>query len=1147
MSSIQDPQFEKQLKCTQCTSSMGPVRVHDGTGGKQEHRGRIVQTCSHARCHWTCYHTKDSFIYEDAVAFVHRYNARCIGAPVPAQFMSAPLRRSEPTEPPTLVNGNIDCQNLGCRTAGGNRTRGSQQCIEFKCKRCCQSAADDATDTQKPRDPCKAHKIDLVSDYQYHQPVVPAPQVSIPQAARRRQGNAPQQAERRQPLAQPIGPLWRNTHQSADEAKVATENLKARRLEMEAREKRTCELVIYFKARSAPLILQEYIDTYPRLQLSSLPNLTEALELNGNSRLDHWNNGCWKTIYISSVLLVAHDQRTLIKLRPSLLEELALADCPGLSEELTRQPRIHGQKRAGGSEQLVSPSKKIAKQTGDATITDASRAAHAHADKASSLPSISPALLPPPALPLTTEPITMPAVPPPVAAALKSQNKDRWIQEMSVSEWVEKWQAVKRLQDSDPKYKTEKAAYPEIFKHDYKKATVHKYKALYDSVPGRALRDKYTAMEGTGASWAHMMHEMKTYRVGNEPSAVDTPSAAATPMTASPTISSTMPPVSSPGPTSSAALKSPTASNLTSLSQPRVDQTNLPHAPVPDPLHTPLMPPTSEQRLRLPGHFDDSDPRPTPDLDTPLRPIRLATTSDFDLDMDVLNSMSYGEEPQYLALPELKGWSDRFEEQLEGIFEDPTASDFFIQAEQRRHGQPSQPFHRPIQFFGETAYDKISYVVEELYNDQESDIDPTSYAPLTFREFIQEVIIQEVHTLLVSEALSSSPGLPPMQLALAVPPVQLALAVPPVQSPSTPHLPSAQLLAPDPTIATAQPTATTNAFPALSPLLNLPELPPLAFPTFHIKLEPEENVLEADPDTLCPFCDQELPISPSAELIALGVRMGEISVADPIPGNSRHRTPTSMVHVQGYCELHRMERDILPLAIAGNWPFSPDFPALFDRILALGPELIELSEELENSSFFRASKAHYTSSSSSSSGPGTQPMSMTQMMSIGQQYSSTNRLREQSAGYYGEIGYEIFTIALRFMFPDTDIASRAPLPYDIILREVLLPEAVVRIVQQDLKITPRAAKLVISVSYLFGTTRHPSSADCPAIASAVHYTTKIQQRAKSAYRLWVASGSRLALNDWVKLQRVKLEPKEVIMPVATKTVIDLTESEDEMS
>ncbi|KAJ7702175.1 hypothetical protein B0H16DRAFT_1227586, partial [Mycena metata] len=227
----------------------------------------------------------------------------------------------------------------------------------------------------------------------------------------------------------------------------------------------------------------------------------------------------------------------------------------------------------------------------------------------------------------------------------------------------------------------------------------------------------------------------------------------------------------------------------------------------------------------------------------------------------------------------------------------------------------------------------------------------------------------------------------------------------------------------------------------------------------------------ADPATLCPFCDEQLPASPSTELLQLRTRMEAISTPDPLPENSGHRRPASIVQVQGYCEQHRMERNVLPLAVAENWPFQPAFDALFDRVIALGPLLTALREELENSSFFRESKAHYTPAPSL---PGAQPMSMTQMLSVGHQYSSSERLRAQSAGYYGEIGYQIIMVALRFMFPDgSDLELYEPLPYNVVLPEVLLPETVVRLVQEDLKITPRAAKLVINDSYTFGVTRHP--------------------------------------------------------------------------
>ncbi|KAJ7125516.1 hypothetical protein C8R43DRAFT_836903, partial [Mycena crocata] len=79
---------------------------------------------------------------------------------------------------------------------------------------------------------------------------------------------------------------------------------------------------------------------------------------------------------------------------------------------------------------------------------------------------------------------------------------------------------------------------------------------------------------------------------------------------------------------------------------------------------------------------------------------------------------------------------------------------------------------------------------------------------------------------------------------------------------------------------------------------------------------------------LCPFCDELLPTIPSNELVELRLTMDELSTPNPIPGNSGHRTPSSMSQVQRYCEKHRLERDVLPCAIAGGWPFDPDFSAL---------------------------------------------------------------------------------------------------------------------------------------------------------------------------------------------------------------------------
>ncbi|KAJ7726096.1 hypothetical protein B0H16DRAFT_1238431, partial [Mycena metata] len=405
----------------------------------------------------------------------------------------------------TDEKGNIHCQNLTCRTQAGNRTRGHTQCIEFKCKSCCTAASLDAGDAHKPRDPCKAHGVESVSDHQYLAGAVVVPAAPAPAAAARRVNG---RAAGTRALAQPIGPLWRDTHQKADDAKAAVESLKTRRLEMDAREKKTCELVIFYKAGVMPLVLAEYIDTYPRLQLSSLPDLVAGLKLGSESRLDHWIAGSWKTIQISSILTVENDRRTLLKLRPSLLEEIPLSECPGLTEELTRQPRVHGRKRPGDLDESGSPA-KVARPH---SMADAAAAAHAQPviDLATDTSTVAPQR------PLAPAAVISHAVPAarrvqnPAPATTSSRPETWWIQNLSVSQYDSGWHDIRALQDSNPKYKAEKAAFPEVFGHKYSKSTVNKYKTLWDSDACKALRDKYIAMgDVPQASMAHLLHAMK--------------------------------------------------------------------------------------------------------------------------------------------------------------------------------------------------------------------------------------------------------------------------------------------------------------------------------------------------------------------------------------------------------------------------------------------------------------------------------------------------------------------------------------------------------------------------------------------------------------------------------------------------------------
>jgi hypothetical protein len=99
-----------------------------------------------------------------------------------------------------------------------------------------------------------------------------------------------------------------------------------------------------------------------------------------------------------------------------------------------------------------------------------------------------------------------------------------------------------------------------------------------------------------------------------------------------------------------------------------------------------------------------------------------------------------------------------------------------------------------------------------------------------------------------------------------------------------------------------------------------------------------------------------------------------------------------------YCELHRLERNIFPTAIAENWPFSPDFTNLFNRIMSLKRTLTAICDEPENSSFFRASKEFYTPKPTTSSDSEHQLPSSAQLHSVMHQYQSTERFHSQGAG-----------------------------------------------------------------------------------------------------------------------------------------------------
>ncbi|KAJ7192929.1 hypothetical protein GGX14DRAFT_297476, partial [Mycena pura] len=165
------------------------------------------------------------------------------------------------------------------------------------------------------------------------------------------------------------------------------------------------------------------------------------------------------------------------------------------------------------------------------------------------------------------------------------------------------------------------------------------------------------------------------------------------------------------------------------------------------------------------------------------------------------------------------------------------------------------------------------------------------------------------------------------------------------------------------------------------------------------------------------------------------------------------------------CARHRFETTILPRAMVEKWPSSPNFGTLRQRILAMRGVLLDVAKAPRTSAYFWACRAHYE-------GKG---ISWAHAGSTMNQFSDMQRQAEFGAGYYGLIGLQIIEKIVTFLFPDHNNRpqSHTEIPYKFFLRETLIPEAVVRLVQDDFSVSVSRAQEIIKASHTFGIFLHP--------------------------------------------------------------------------
>ncbi|KAJ6570316.1 hypothetical protein B0H10DRAFT_1964782 [Mycena sp. CBHHK59/15] len=959
----------------------------------------------------------------------------CSRTRMPEESLNAPLRFQPQPEhvPPT---GPVQCKAVGCATR-----------------------AADAARAQTYRDSCKVHDVRGVAGRPGADVHAPAPQAVAPvqPVEPPRPANAPAPilppvhgqlgrgrgipvacghggvpAARPRQLAQPMAIPWVKQREVVLREKGP--DAKAERQRLEKLEQQSCDFIVYHTSSKPPTQLGYPVPGYPKMQLSST-SLLQALGMTENSWFDLYNHAesSWKTLQATSVFIMDKTRPAIIRIRPSLLVELELRDCPGVQDFFTQQPRTTKRRL----DDMVSPPKKLARTN---VVDDA---AQARTVIVLDSPPPSPTL--PSHIPSTSGALVSAST----STASETQAKI-WPSGYYIYEHEAAWVKYKRLKDERGRNKVSiHGLWNELFPGSkFVHTTVTLWRGFWNKVPHDVKEcciDEGRKQTGSWQYFVDAVHAPEAEHPLNAPVVKNEPAAAVT---------------SSTG-----------AQSTPHLHVPLPPAPVIPHPTVPDT-------PVNNQPEHELCVFCDAEitVRPSHKLDQILvniLPLTRLSPTPQNYNHRVSDSRriyaaycKQHETDSYL-LPAARaaGWPERIDyfglcgridDEVLPIVQDLLSefegSDFFNDA-------VAGKFKKATAYFGELGYYVIFHTVADKFPAATITSD---YARLVWAAVVEQVLVPEAIVALIMTDLTSH---------------------------TTKQLKS------------SRPAPTSS------------------------------NTIIQIPMIL-------LPAAPSDKLLGMGEKLFQLSWADPLPENARHRRTASITMTVDYCERHRFESLHLPKAMAAGWPLHPNFAGLFRRLLDLGKPLRLLCKDITQSVFFLDARQHYKGKT-------------TQLQSVREQYHSTDRLSQQGVGYYGERGYQIFDHTLHFMFPDNfDLADFYSLTYEMIIREVLIPEAAVRIIQADLNLTANAAATVIAESHTFGNVLHPADDDCPFLMKCLRRIAQANQRAQSAARSWQASGTDLSFNNWVQVQKeawavqsVKSEPKEaMILKASTSTgeVIDLT-------
>ncbi|KAF8826100.1 hypothetical protein HHX47_DHR6000625 [Lentinula edodes] len=269
-----------------------------------------------------------------------------------------------------------------------------------------------------------------------------------------------------------------------------------------------------------------------------------------------------------------------------------------------------------------------------------------------------------------------------------------------------------------------------------------------------------------------------------------------------------------------------------------------------------------------------------------------------------------------------------------------------------------------------------------------------------------------------------------------------------------------------------------------------------------------------DASTLCPYCDEPLPASPTPHLKHLLATTAKKSIRAPRPTNPMGRKTAVSVFIN-VCQRHQFESKILPEAEAKGWPKSIGWDLIHERVMRMKNHLEALMENsmLEN----ERGDVDYDEEGDAGEGSGQcrrardkcvfwedviKEVKQKGTRAAANVKSQFANFQNTQPGYYGELGSVLIHQSLYELFPpeSTPLELVSPLSPKEFINRVLLPEVALRLIMEDKSLSgssgARKALEILRDSTTYGVAMFPEDAGERVEGASAKLYTKGKRKGK---------------------------------------------------